>query len=103
MKFYGYVLFDLNSKNINKLYVTWIKCIYLWYSLSSYVSLLFDNIPIEAQLHKRYIKILSTVLQIENDVVQLCGKLMGNGSQSAVSKSFIIYHIIIHCLIDLRL
>ena len=27
MAFYGYVLLDLSSKNINKLYVTWRKCI----------------------------------------------------------------------------
>ena len=27
MTFYGYVLLDLSSKNINKLYVTWRKCI----------------------------------------------------------------------------
>ena len=27
MTFYGYVLLDLTSKNINKLYVPWKKCI----------------------------------------------------------------------------
>ena len=44
--------------------------------------------PIEAQLDKRSVKFLSNIMLSENHVVQLCGKLMSNGSQSAVSKSF---------------
>ena len=57
------------------------------------MSLIFDDIPIEAQLHKRYVKFLRNILHSENHVVQLCGKLMVRGSQSAVSKSF---HYLLH-------
>ena len=93
MAFYGYVLLDLSSKNINKLYVTWRKCIRKFLDIpyqthSRYISFIFDDVPIKAQLHKRSVKFLSNIMLSENHVVQLCGKLMSNGNQSAVSKSF---------------
>ena len=93
MAFYGYMLLDLSSKNINKLYVTWRKCIRKFLDIPSqthsrYVSFIFDDVPIEAQLHKRSVKFLSNIMTSENHVVQLCGKIMSNGSQSSVSKSF---------------
>ena len=97
MAFYGYVLLDLTSKNINKVYVR--KCICKFVGIhyqthSKYVSLIFVNIHIEAQLHKIYVKFLSNILHSENHVVQLCGTLMVRGSQSAVSKSF--YYLVHH-------
>ena len=90
MAFYGYMLLDLSSKNINKLYVTWRKCTRKFLDIphlthSRYVSFIFDDVPIEAQLHKRSVKFLSNIMLSKNHVLQLCGKL---GSQSAVSKSF---------------
>ena len=53
MAFYGYVLLDLSSKNINKLYVTWRKCIRKFLDIpyrthARYVSFIFDDVPIEA-------------------------------------------------------
>ena len=75
------------------MYVTWTKCIRKFLDVpyqthSRYVSFIFDDVPIEAELHKRPVKFLSNIMLSENHVVQLCGKLMSNGSQSAVSMSF---------------
>ena len=55
---------------------------------------IFDDIPIEAQLHTRFVKFLNNILHSENHLVQLCGKLIVRGSQSAVSKGFhdLLYH-----------
>ena len=98
MAFYGYVLLDLSSNNINKLYVTWRKCILKFLDIpyqthSRYISFIFDDgilddVPIEAQLHKRSVKFLSNIMLSEKHMVELCGKLLSNGSQFTVSKRF---------------
>ena len=93
MAVYGYMLLDLSSKNINKLYVTWRKSIRKFLDIpyqthSRCVSFISGDMPIEAQLHKRSVEFLSNITLSENHEVQLCGKLMSNGSQSTVSKSF---------------
>ena len=98
------MLLDLSSKNIKKLYVAWRKCIRKFLDIpyqthSRYVSFIFDDMPIETQLHKRSVKFLSNIMLSDNHMVQLCGRLMSNGSQSAVSKSFNYLLTCIHCLI----
>ena len=94
MALYGGMLLDLTNKDIDRLYVTWRKCIRKLIGIhyrthSQYLPVICNDIPIENQIHKRYIKFVRGIVRSENEVVSLCGKLSMKGSQSAVSKSII--------------
>ena len=94
MALYGGMLLDLTNKDIDRLYVTWRKCIRKLIGIhyrthSQYLPVICNDIPIENQIHKRYIKLVRGIVRSENEVVSLCGKLSMKGSQSAVSKSII--------------
>ena len=82
MVFYSGKLLDLTNKDINS------KLIGIHYRThSQYLPVICNDILMENQVHKRYIKFVRGIVRSENGVVSLCGKLIGR--QSEVYKSII--------------
>jgi hypothetical protein len=92
MLLYGCQLWDFESDSVNTFFVAWRKCIRQlfkipWRTHNVLLNLICDDIPIEAQLHKRFIKFLVNIINSSNECVNICGNLALNGSCSQVSKS----------------
>ena len=95
MALYGGMLLDLTNKDIDRLYVTWRKCIHKLIGMhyrtqSQYLPVICNDIPTEIHINERYIKFVRRIIRSENDVVNLCCKLIMNGGQSEVSKTIIL-------------
>ena len=89
MSLYGSVLCDLSSKQILCLYTTWRKCLRQLLKIThvahcEYLPLIVEDIPIEGQLVKRFVKFDNSVINSNNNILQFCGQLVTNGSNSAV-------------------
>ena len=74
------------------MYTTWRKCLRQLLKIKhvahgEYLPLIVEDIPIEGQLVKRFIKFYNSVINSDNNVLQFCGQLVTNGSNSAVCKS----------------
>ena len=87
MPLYGCVLWDFDSININRFYVTWRKAIRRLFNLSNrthsrYIHLICNNVTVKVQLYKRFNKFMYTLLNNGNPCVKLAGKLV---------KSLILY------------
>ena len=93
MSLYGSVLWDYSASVVHNFYKTWRRCVRMLVDLpprthSIYISHILDDLPIETQLHKRFLKFLNSVLLNDNALLVLCGKLSINGSKSNVCNSF---------------
>ena len=92
MDLYGCVLWNLSSKCINRLYTIWRKCMRQLLGVpyrthSKFLHRVVNDIPVECQVHKRFLKFFESVLDSCNPVVKFCGQLALSGSNSSVSKN----------------
>ena len=92
MSLYGCVLWDFESNFISRFYVTWRKGIRKLLKLpllthSKYLPLICNDIPINAQLYRRFNKFLFKACSSNNVLVKMCCNLAINGSGSSVSNN----------------
>ena len=85
LSLYGCVLWEFSCDVVNKFYVCWRKCMSQLIGLSQrahggYLHKVMDDISIENQLVKRFVKFYNKVICSENPVVQLCSSLVKQGS-----------------------
>ena len=89
MDLYGCVLWVLASNSIIKVYTTWRKGVRLLLGLpyktrSKFLHGVVNDIPVECQVHKRFLKFIVSVLKSENQIVKLCRQLALSGRRSAI-------------------
>ena len=92
MPLYGSQLLDLDSRAITGLFTAWRKAIRHIFSLpyrthSRYLHLICNDLPIDFQLYKRFVKFFRSLCRSNNDVIIKCCSLIKSGSGSAVSNS----------------
>ena len=93
MSCYGSQLWDFSSNEVDKFFVAWRKAIrFLWKlprkTHCSLLPLISCDPPIEFQLHRRFFKYIHKVINSDNSVVKMYGKLILEGSRSSTGKSF---------------
>ena len=94
MPLYGCCLWDFSGQDVNKFYVTWRKCIrrLLNVPYNTHCKLLYpvvSDIPVEMQLHKRFVNFAREVMLSNNSLIKLCFRLAINGSCSSFCNSYI--------------
>ena len=92
MSIYGCVLWNISGKYIERFYVTWRKCIRRLLKLpykthSSYLPCIVDDLPVEIQIHKRFLTFFHTSITSKNNVLRTCSQLALNGSNSTACKN----------------
>ena len=92
MSLYGSVLWDFTSKVMDRFYTAWRKSIRYIIRLpyrthSVLLALIVDDLPVNVQLYKRFMKFIRNVVNHENKVIALCSKLAIHGSNSSVCKN----------------
>ena len=76
MSMYGCVLWDLQSKSVNMFHTAWWKCIRRLYELPSrthndLLPTICQDIPVEGQIHVRFLKLIHDSLLSRNPCVQI--------------------------------
>ena len=84
---YGCELWDFSSK-----YVAWRKGIRLLWSLPyrthcNLLPIICDDLPVEYQLHIRFLKSIKSNMSTDNGLVKRCARLFMEGSMSDTRKS----------------
>ena len=92
MSLYGSVLWDFSSKHVEMFYTTWRKCIRRLLGLpyrthNNLLHLICNDIPVDGQLHLRFLNFFVNNLKSDNTCVKLCALLCLRGSRSAASNS----------------
>ena len=92
MPLYGCQLWDLSSKTIDKFYIAWRKSIRRLLRIPNVthnvlLNIICEDIPIEFQLFKRFLKFYKCIFDNDNVNSRTCGLLVLNGSRSAVSNT----------------
>ena len=90
--FYGFLLWDISVKSINKFYISWRKCLRQLYQLpyrthNNVLHLISKDQPIDVQLHLRIMKYVMSNLKSTNSLVRLSTQLCMSGSKSFTCKS----------------
>ena len=88
---YGFLLWDVSAKSIDKFYISWRKCVRQVYKLPyrTYNNLLHrisKDQPIDVQLHQRIMKYVMSNLKSTNSLVRLSTKLCMSGRKSFTCK-----------------
>lgn len=96
MSVYGSQLWDYSGKHCNKFYIAWRKCIRRLLGIPHnthcrYLHLICDDIPVDLQLHARFINFMKACSKSSSDIVRICSTLALNSSRSVASKSW--FHI----------
>ena len=89
---YGCELWDFSSKYTEFFNVTWRKSIRLLWSLPNIthcnlLPIICDDLPVEYQLHIRFLKSIKSNMNTDNRLVKLCARLCMDGSMSDTWKS----------------
>ena len=92
MSLYGSVLWDFSSKHVEMFYITWRKCIRRLLGLpyrahNNLLHLICNDIPVDGQLHLRFLNFFVNNLKSDNTCVKLCALLCLRGSRSEASNS----------------
>ena len=92
MSLYGSVLWDFSFKHVEMFYTTWRKCIRRLLGLpyrthNNLLHLICNDIPVDGQLHLRFLNFFVNNLKSDNTCVKLCALLCLRGSRSAASNS----------------
>ena len=92
MPLYSCQLWNFSDKYVNNFYKGWRKAIRRLLNVpnrthSVLLPLLCQDICVETQLHKRFIKFFHNVLNSNNECVRMCSWLTVHGSTSSVSQS----------------
>ena len=89
---YGSPLWDFSHKDVQVCFTAWRKCMRRLWNLPAkthcdLLHVIAADLPIEVQLHKRFLRFMYGVLNSTNDSVRLSGKLALNGSGSTACNS----------------
>jgi hypothetical protein len=92
MSVYGCQLWDFSSNMVNQFFTAWRKCIRRIWDLpyrchSNLLSFICDDLPVDLQLHKRFLKFIWKAYNSENMCSQVCATLAIAGSSSAACRS----------------
>ena len=92
MPLYGAQLLDFNDSSMQRLFVTWRKCIRALLALpprthSNLLPLICDDIPIDLQIYRRFMKFTHSLSVSQNRLVSRCLALALGGSRSRTSNS----------------
>lgn len=92
MSVYGCVLWDFSNPCVDKFFTAWRKCIRRIFSIPynshcRFLSLLCEDLPVDCQLHIRFLKFYQQCLVSNNNCLRLCSILASNGSRSNVCRS----------------
>jgi hypothetical protein len=92
MPLYGCQLWDFSSHHCNSFFTAWRKAIRRLLMISprshsNLLHLIVNDLPIEIQLHKRFIKFFYSILHSENPCTRICAHLALNNSNSLTGKS----------------
>ena len=92
MPMYGCELWDFSSKYTELFYVAWRKSIRLLWSFPyrthcNLLPIICDDLPVEYQLHIRFLKSIKSNMNIDNGAVKICARLCMEGSMSDTGKS----------------
>ena len=92
MPLYGCQLWDFSKPEVDRFYTAWRKAIrFIWRlpyrSHCKLLPLICGDIPVEVQLHKRFLKFFHKVITSNNDIVNFCGRLALGGSCSRTCNS----------------
>ena len=92
MPLYGCQLWDFSSHHCNSFFTAWRKAIRRLLMISprshsNLLHLIVNDLPIEIQLHKRFIKFFYSILHSENPCTRICAHLELNNSNSLTGKS----------------
>jgi hypothetical protein len=91
---YGSCLWDFESKVMDDFSVNWRKSVRRVWGLPyrthcALLNLICDDLPVETQLHIRFLKFIHGVLSSDNECVNMCGQTSLNGSASDASNTSI--------------
>ena len=96
MSVYGSQLWDFSSRHCEKFYTAWRKSIRTLLDVpyrthSALLPLLVDDLPVDMQLHKRFLKFFFSCVHSSNEVISMCSflALRGSGSNAAKSIEFL--------------
>ena len=89
---YGFLLWDMSAKSINKFYIFWRKCLRQLYQLpyrthSNLLHLISKDQSIDFRLHLRLMKYVMSNLKSTSSLVRLSTQLCMSGSKSFTCKS----------------
>jgi len=92
MSLYGLQLWDFSSIECQSFYTAWRKCVRLLFGVSNrthchLLPYMCNDLPVDVQLHTRFLKFFHTAVNSDNMYTKLCAKLAREGSNSSVSKS----------------
>jgi hypothetical protein len=92
MPLYGCQLWNMSSRSINLLFTAWRKCVRrIWQvhpmTHCNLLHLICNDLPVEQQIHKRFLKFLFSILESKNKIIYLCGQLALCGSQSKLGNN----------------
>ena len=93
MAIYGSQLWDLSCRELDTFFTAWRKAIrFVWRipntTHRNLLHLICNDLPVEFQIHKRFIKFFHNVLNSSNQLVRTCGLLASNGSRTSACNSF---------------
>ena len=92
MSMYGAVLWNFNSVGFKKVCTTWRKCIRHVFQLSNmthsrYLPLICKYVPIKLNIYRRFNRFLYSIVNSDNSIVRLCGKILLMGSKYNVGQN----------------
>ena len=92
MPLFGCQLWDFSSSDCHKYYTAWRKsirrlCAVNYRTHNHLLHYMCHDIPVDAQLHKRFLKFFHTAVNSSNVYTSLCARLALDGSNSSVSNS----------------
>ena len=92
MSVYGSSLWNFGSKECEKFYVAWRKCIRRLFNLPpqthcNLLNVICDDFPVDVQLHKRFIRFFQSCYKSGNTCIRMCSRLALQGSRSDVCDS----------------
>ena len=92
MSLFNVVLWDFCSDDMLLFYTNWRKAIRKLLCLpmlchNNLSHLIVDDMPVDNQVYKRFLKFLKNICNSNNSVIQLLGKLVIYGSSSTVSNN----------------
>ena len=92
MSLYGCVLWDFSSDHVKDVYTAWRKSIRSllrlpWRAHSKLLPVICRDMPVDAQIHSRFLNFFRSIYLSDNTILRTCCKLVLNGSMSTVCNS----------------
>jgi hypothetical protein len=92
MNIYGCELWDYSHSSIELFFTAWRKCVRRVWSLPPrthchLLPMICNDISIESQMHKRFLKFVSNIISSNNNCLRIMGQMVLDGSGSATCNS----------------